>query len=107
MRARQRGRRVRVAWHNAPAYRRDWVGIWKAGDVDLYNDYLTFAYTGATVAGSTTIAGSKPGALRGAADEGRRLRRAGEDVVQGRCTLNSSAWICSCPYEPVAADRRR
>ena len=37
--------------------RRDWVGIWKAGDTDLYNDYLTFVYTGATVAGATTIAG--------------------------------------------------
>jgi Endonuclease/Exonuclease/phosphatase family len=61
VRARRRGRRVRVAWHNAPAYRRDWIGIWKAGDVDLYNDYLTFAYTGASVAGSTTIGGLKPG----------------------------------------------
>jgi endonuclease/exonuclease/phosphatase family metal-dependent hydrolase len=61
VRARQRGRRVRVAWHNAPGYRRDWVGIWKAGDVDLYNDYLTFEYTGATVAGSTTIGGLAPG----------------------------------------------
>jgi endonuclease/exonuclease/phosphatase family metal-dependent hydrolase len=37
--------------------RRDWVGIWKAGDNDLYNDYLTFVYTGATVAGTTTIEG--------------------------------------------------
>ena len=27
--------------------------IWKAGDPDLYNGYLTFAYTGATVAGAT------------------------------------------------------
>jgi endonuclease/exonuclease/phosphatase family metal-dependent hydrolase len=51
------GRPIRVAWHNAPGFRRDWVGIWKAGDPDLYNDYLTFAYTGATVAGATTIAG--------------------------------------------------
>jgi endonuclease/exonuclease/phosphatase family metal-dependent hydrolase len=51
------GRPIRVAWGNAPAMRRDWVGIWKAGDPDLYNDYLTFVYTGATVAGTTTIAG--------------------------------------------------
>ncbi len=51
------GRPIRVSWTNAPAMRRDWVGIWKAGDNDLYNDYLTFVYTGATVAGSTTIAG--------------------------------------------------
>jgi endonuclease/exonuclease/phosphatase family metal-dependent hydrolase len=61
VRARQRGRRVRVAWHNAPGYRRDWVGVWKAGDVDLYNDYLTFAYTDASVSGSTTVGGLAPG----------------------------------------------
>jgi hypothetical protein len=51
------GRPIRVSWSNAPGMRRDWVGIWKAGDPDLYNDYLTFVYTGATVAGATTIAG--------------------------------------------------
>jgi endonuclease/exonuclease/phosphatase family metal-dependent hydrolase len=53
------GRPIRVSWTNAPAFRRDWVGIWKVGDPDLYNDYLTFVYTGATVAGSTTIAGDR------------------------------------------------
>ena len=53
------GRAIRLAWRNAPAYRRDWVGIWKAGDGDLYNGYLTFAYTGATVAGATRIAGDR------------------------------------------------
>ena len=51
------GAPIRIAWRNAPAHRRDWIGIWKAGDPDLYNDYLTFAYTGATVAGATRIAG--------------------------------------------------
>ncbi len=53
------GRAIRLSWRNAPAYRRDWVGIWKAGDGDLYNGYLTFAYTGATVAGATRIAGDR------------------------------------------------
>jgi endonuclease/exonuclease/phosphatase family metal-dependent hydrolase len=53
------GRAIRVSWTNAPGFRRDWVGIWKAGDNDLYNDYLTFVYTGATVAGRTTIAGDR------------------------------------------------
>jgi endonuclease/exonuclease/phosphatase family metal-dependent hydrolase len=61
VRARVRGRRVRVAWHNAPGYRRDWVGIWKRGDNDLYNDYLSFAYTEASVAGSTAFSGLAPG----------------------------------------------
>ena len=53
------GRKIRVSWHNAPAQRFDWVGIYKAGDPDLYNDYLAFAYTGATVAGRTAFAGSR------------------------------------------------
>jgi endonuclease/exonuclease/phosphatase family metal-dependent hydrolase len=61
VRAHQRGRRVRVAWHNAPGYRRDWIGIFKRGDNDLYNDYLSFAYTEASVAGSTTFSGLAPG----------------------------------------------
>jgi hypothetical protein len=61
VRAHQRGRRVRVAWHNAPGYRRDWIGIWKRGDNDLYNDYLSFAYTEASVGGSTTFSGLAPG----------------------------------------------
>jgi hypothetical protein len=26
------GRSIRVTWRNAPAFRRDWVGIWRAGD---------------------------------------------------------------------------
>ena len=51
------GRSIRVTWRNAPGFRRDWVGIWKAGDADLYNGYLTFVYTAATVDGRTTIAG--------------------------------------------------
>ena len=51
---------IRVAWRNAPAYRRDWIGIYRQGKTDLYNDYLTFEYTGATVAGSTTIADDLP-----------------------------------------------
>ena len=51
------GRPIRVAWSSAPALRRDWIGIYRAGDPDLYNAYLAFAYTGATVAGRTSFAG--------------------------------------------------
>jgi endonuclease/exonuclease/phosphatase family metal-dependent hydrolase len=61
VRAKQRGHRVRVSWHNAPGFRRDWVGVWKAGDNDLYNDYLAYAYTDATVSGSTRLSGLAPG----------------------------------------------
>jgi endonuclease/exonuclease/phosphatase family metal-dependent hydrolase len=50
------GAKLRIAWRNAPADRFDWVGIWKRKDgADLYNSYLTFAYTGATVEGATRI----------------------------------------------------
>jgi endonuclease/exonuclease/phosphatase family metal-dependent hydrolase len=49
-------RPVRVAWRNAPGDRFDWVGIWKAGDADLF-DYSAFAYTRARVAGHTSFAG--------------------------------------------------
>jgi endonuclease/exonuclease/phosphatase family metal-dependent hydrolase len=51
------GAPIPISWRNAPGYRRDWVGVWKKGDPDLYNAYLTFAYTDATVAGRTRIAG--------------------------------------------------
>jgi endonuclease/exonuclease/phosphatase family metal-dependent hydrolase len=50
------GSSLRIAWRDAPADRFDWVGIWKRADsADLYNSYLTFAYTEATVAGATRI----------------------------------------------------
>ena len=51
---------IRVAWRNAPADRFDWIGIWKAGDADLFN-YYGFAYTRARVAGHTRLAGLAPG----------------------------------------------
>ncbi len=34
---------------------RDWVGIYPAGALDLYNGYLAFKYTGATVAGQVIM----------------------------------------------------
>jgi hypothetical protein len=56
------GEQVRVAWSNAPGYRRDWIGIYRHDNADLYNGYLTFAYTDAAVAGSLTITDHlKPG----------------------------------------------
>ena len=51
---------IRVAWRNAPADRFDWVGIWKAGDGDLFN-YYGFAYTRARVAGHARLDGLPPG----------------------------------------------
>lgn len=43
------GEAIVAAWENAPAQRWDWLGIYAAGDPDLYN-YLGYLYTEATVA---------------------------------------------------------
>lgn len=49
------GEPIELAWDGAPAERFDWLAIYDAGELDLYNGYLAFAYTGATVAGSYTF----------------------------------------------------
>ena len=46
------GEPIEVAWAGAPAERFDWVAIYDAGELDLYNAYWAFAYTDATVDGS-------------------------------------------------------
>ncbi len=43
---------IEVAWSNAPGERFDWVGIYAAGEIDLYNGYLAFAYIETAVDGS-------------------------------------------------------
>lgn len=48
------GEVVQVAWTGAPGFRFDWIGIYEAGDPDLYA-YLAFAYTGATLEGEMTL----------------------------------------------------
>jgi hypothetical protein len=49
------GAEIEVAWQNAPAQRFDWIAIYPAGELDLYNGYLAYVYTEATVAGSHTF----------------------------------------------------
>lgn len=49
------GEAIDVEWANAPARRFDWVGIYAAGETDLYGGYWVYAYTGATVAGGVTF----------------------------------------------------
>ena len=46
---------IEVSWADAPARKWDWVGIYDAGEIDLYNGYWAFAYTDASVAGSYTF----------------------------------------------------
>lgn len=50
------GEPVEVAWRNAPGNHRDWVGIYKAGDPDLYN-YFGFLYTGGMPEGEIEFTG--------------------------------------------------
>jgi hypothetical protein len=42
---------VTLEWKNVQPRMREWVGIYSAGTLDLYNGYWGYAYTGATVNG--------------------------------------------------------
>lgn len=48
------GEPIVIHWVNAPGNKWDWIGIYAAGDSDLYN-YLGFLYTEATPEGSVTF----------------------------------------------------
>jgi endonuclease/exonuclease/phosphatase family metal-dependent hydrolase len=50
------GEPVVVEWENMPVNRYDWIGIYPAGESDLYN-YLGFLYTDARSSGSVTFEG--------------------------------------------------
>jgi hypothetical protein len=41
------GQPVTVTWRHAPANRLDWIGIYAAGEPDLYNGYYAFQYVNA------------------------------------------------------------
>jgi endonuclease/exonuclease/phosphatase family metal-dependent hydrolase len=43
-----------VSWTGAPGFKFDWIGVYAAGDPNLYN-YLAFAYTGAVLDGTMTL----------------------------------------------------
>jgi endonuclease/exonuclease/phosphatase family metal-dependent hydrolase len=45
---------IAVSWTGAPGLKYDWIGIYAAGDPNLYN-YLAFAYTGAVLDGSLEL----------------------------------------------------
>ena len=48
------GEPIKVSWTGAPGLKFDWIGIYAAGDPNLFN-YLAFAYTGATLDGSIEL----------------------------------------------------
>jgi hypothetical protein len=45
---------IEVSWKAAPGNKFDWIGIYGAGDPDLYA-YLGYLYTNATIDGTTTF----------------------------------------------------
>jgi len=49
------GRPIRLRWRNAPGNKLDWIGIYRAGPLDVY-DYLGFSYLGALPYGSVSFA---------------------------------------------------
>ena len=48
------GSPIRARWRNAPGDLRDWIGLYKAGEVDV-SQYLGFVYTEATFAGEAIV----------------------------------------------------
>ena len=48
------GKPIQVRWRNAPGDLRDWVGLYRAGEVDVTR-YIAFAYTEASVSGKTEL----------------------------------------------------
>lgn len=68
------GEPIEVAWTNGPGYKWDWLGVYAAGDPDLYN-YLGYAYVDALPAGSKAIDESWFGAPLEPGDYEVRLMR--------------------------------
>jgi hypothetical protein len=57
-----RGAPIKLRFRGAPANKYDWVGIYPAGESDVYN-YLGFLYTGARPSGKVTFTQSDLGKL--------------------------------------------
>ncbi len=68
------GEPITVSWKNAPGNRFDWIGLYKAGDPDLYN-YIAFIYTGAAIDGSVLFDEAAIGAALEGDDYEARLMR--------------------------------
>jgi endonuclease/exonuclease/phosphatase family metal-dependent hydrolase len=49
------GQPITVTWRHAPANRLDWIGIYAAGEPDLYNGYYAYQYVNAQPHGDITF----------------------------------------------------
>lgn len=79
-----------ASWKNAPGNRRDWVGIYKAGDPDQMN-YLAFLYTNAAIDGTTTFDDSVIGGPLEAGDYEMRLMQDDAYLVLATTPFSVSA----------------
>ena len=77
-------------WQNASGNRRDWLGIYKAGDPDQFN-YVAFAYIGAAIEGTTTFDDSVIGGPLAAGDYEMRLMRDDAYLVLATTKFSVSA----------------
>jgi endonuclease/exonuclease/phosphatase family metal-dependent hydrolase len=80
------GEPISVSWLNAPGNRLDWLGIYKAGDPDLYN-YAGYVYTGAAVEGKTVIDEAALGGPLAPGDYELRLMRDDAYVLLAKTTF--------------------
>ncbi len=87
------GEHIKVSWRNAPGMKNDWIGIYKAGDPDVYRSYIAFAYTGATVEGSLTLDSKTLRQPLTPGDYELRLMREDSYVMLAR-TRFSVRWKC-------------
>jgi len=79
-----------ASWKNAPGNRRDWLGIYKAGDPDQMN-YVAFVYTGAAIEGTATFDDSVIGGPLEAGDYEMRLMRDDAYLVLATTPFSVSA----------------
>jgi endonuclease/exonuclease/phosphatase family metal-dependent hydrolase len=79
-----------ASWKNAPGNRRDWLGIYKAGDPDQMN-YVAFVYTGGAIEGTITFDDSVIGGPLEAGDYEMRLMRDDAYLVLATTPFSVSA----------------
>jgi endonuclease/exonuclease/phosphatase family metal-dependent hydrolase len=77
------GEPIRVRWRGAPGNLRDWVGLYRSGEVDVSN-YLAFVYTEAAFAGEANLVPDPAGAPVGPGDYELRLLQDESYVVLAR-----------------------
>ena len=79
-----------ASWKSAPGNRRDWLGIYKAGDPDQQN-YVAFVYTDAAIEGTATFDDSVIGGPLEAGDYEMRLMQDDAYLVLATTPFSVSA----------------